>query len=154
MNPSVATEPLTFKVRRENDHDRGQKKQSSDNKKHLFDFDDTSQNSNSDKNQDGKNSNSNDGGNNGNNNGNNKFSFPGQNGNGGNNGQGGGSNSNSNSGIKFFPPGNCQFVNENDGRLHYSGTWTLESKDPTGLRTTTHTTTEAGSQMSVSFNGL
>ena len=97
---------------------------------------------------------------------NNKPSSPGQNGNGGNNGGQGGNNNNNNnnnngnngnantSPIKFPTQSGCKFVNENDGRLHYSGTWVLETKDPSGLRTTTHTTTTPGSQMTVTFNGV
>ncbi|THH26393.1 hypothetical protein EUX98_g7796 [Antrodiella citrinella] len=47
----------------------------------------------------------------------------------------------------------CQFVNENDGRLQYTGLWTLETKDPTGFTTTTHTTETAGSEVAINFNG-
>ncbi|TCD64101.1 hypothetical protein EIP91_004543 [Steccherinum ochraceum] len=47
----------------------------------------------------------------------------------------------------------CQFVNENDGRLQYMGLWTLETKDPYGFTTTTHTTSSIGSQVAVNFNG-
>lgn len=52
--------------------------------------------------------------------------------------------------TKNFP---CQFVNENDGRLQYMGTWVLESKDPNGIYFTTHTTSTAGSEVAISFNG-
>ncbi|PSS03730.1 hypothetical protein PHLCEN_2v3955 [Hermanssonia centrifuga] len=47
----------------------------------------------------------------------------------------------------------CETVNENDGRLQYTGNWTLESKDPNGLYFTSHTTTTAGSQVAITFNG-
>ncbi|KAI0073764.1 hypothetical protein K474DRAFT_1710416 [Panus rudis PR-1116 ss-1] len=97
-------------------------------------------------------------------------------GNGDGNGQNGGNNSNSNNsdnnsqqtnatnasgppggppgpGNRIFPPGRgCQFVNENDGRIQYSGLWTLEAKDPRGFTTTTHTSTSAGSLASMYFN--
>lgn len=95
---------------------------------------------------------------------NNTFSFGGDNSNGGNNNANGNgenndsddSNGNNGSNTKMLSPprGNgCQFVNENDGRLQYTGRWTLEAKDPTGLTTTTHTTTTTGSQVSIVFNG-
>lgn len=51
------------------------------------------------------------------------------------------------------PDPTCQLVNENDGRLQYTGAWTLESKDPNGIYFTSHTTTTAGSEVSITFNG-
>lgn len=53
----------------------------------------------------------------------------------------------------FDPDPSCQMVNENDGRLQYTGAWTLESRDPNGLSFTSHTTSTAGSQVSMIFNG-
>ncbi|KIP04503.1 hypothetical protein PHLGIDRAFT_15167 [Phlebiopsis gigantea 11061_1 CR5-6] len=66
--------------------------------------------------------------------------------------------SNTNSGFPKFLPNNtkgspCEVVNENDGRLQYTGTWVLESKDPNGIYFTTHTTSTAGSAVTISFNG-
>lgn len=54
-----------------------------------------------------------------------------------------------------FKPGSppCEVVNDNDGRLQYTGTWVLESKDPNGIYFTTHTTSSIGSEVSISFNG-
>ncbi|KAL4245142.1 hypothetical protein ABKN59_010526 [Abortiporus biennis] len=69
------------------------------------------------------------------------------------NGATGGNSNNSKDYSNNFGPPNCQFVNENDGRLQYTGLWVLETKDPRGLTTTTHTTTTAGSQVVISFNG-
>lgn len=54
--------------------------------------------------------------------------------------------------IQGLGPG-CFFTNENDGRLQYTGSWVLETNDPSGLTTTTHTTVTAGSQVSFNFNG-
>ncbi|GJE85186.1 hypothetical protein PsYK624_012640 [Phanerochaete sordida] len=66
----------------------------------------------------------------------------------------GGNNSNSD---KFSPPVPsgfpCEVVNDNDGRLQYTGIWVLESKDPNGIYFTTHTTTSIGSEVSIAFNG-
>ena len=53
----------------------------------------------------------------------------------------------------FNPDPTCQVINENDGRLQYTGAWTLESKDPKGIQFTSHTTTTANSQVSFTFNG-
>ncbi|KAI0338002.1 hypothetical protein BDW22DRAFT_1432847 [Trametopsis cervina] len=48
----------------------------------------------------------------------------------------------------------CQIVYDNDGRLRFNGTWTLEStQDRGGFTRTSHTTTVAGSQASIAFNG-
>lgn len=48
----------------------------------------------------------------------------------------------------------CQMINDNDGHIQYMGVWTLESKDlPHGMTYTSHTTTTAGSQASILFNG-
>lgn len=73
---------------------------------------------------------------------------------------GGGDNNSNNSdnGFPKFPTTNakgfpCDIVNENDGRLRYTGTWVLESKDPNGIYFTTHTTSTAGSAVTISFNG-
>ncbi|KAF7795631.1 hypothetical protein EIP86_006796 [Pleurotus ostreatoroseus] len=64
---------------------------------------------------------------------------------------------NSNSGPGFGAPSldpSCQLINDNDGRLQYTGAWTLESKDPNGFYFTSHTTTTANSQVSLTFNGM
>lgn len=140
----LPTEPLPFIVRRDDSGGRSGK-QSSGDRKQVLDSDDT-KNSNSESDKDSNSQGKNNGNSNNNNNKNTS-------GNGSVNGSGGNTNTNTNQ-AKFFPPRDCLFVNENDGRLHYNGSWTLEADDPTGLRTTTHTTTEAGSQMSVAFSGL
>ncbi|OBZ67784.1 hypothetical protein A0H81_12204 [Grifola frondosa] len=70
-------------------------------------------------------------------------------------GNDGNSTGNSSSGGTLTTPSlpNCMFVNENDGRLKYSGYWSLQSSNPTGLSGTTHSTTVSGSSVVVEFNG-
>ncbi|EMD35636.1 hypothetical protein CERSUDRAFT_96749 [Gelatoporia subvermispora B] len=51
------------------------------------------------------------------------------------------------------PSADCTFVNENDGRLQYSGAWTLQSTSPNGLHGTTHSTVITGSSVVINWNG-
>ena len=96
-----------------------------------------------------------------NNNDDNHKQYGGGNGGQGRGGNGSGNNRNSKSNQTpdfsnseiFNPDPQCQNINENDGRLQYTGAWTLESKDPKGLQFTSHTTSTANSQVSFSFNG-
>ncbi|KAK7686038.1 hypothetical protein QCA50_010850 [Cerrena zonata] len=156
----MASQRMIRHIRRDDNHSgggdgRSGKQSSSGERKQMLDSDDThTSNSGNDKdpNSQGKNSSNNNNNNsNSNNNNNNNNSPSSGSGSGGNNSSPSGDNSSSNN--DKFEKDHCISVNENDGSLHYNGSWTLDTNDRTGLTATTHTANETGAQMSVAFNG-